>query len=637
MKFELDCPIKRLGIYFFYDPEGIVDRYVTFLLADLVKNLDELLIVSNGPINSEGMVRLEAFTSHILERENKGLNVWAYKEALHFYGWDALTDFDEVVLLDHMIMGPLYPFKEMFDAMAARDLDFWGITKHFGLNFDPYGKCKYHLIPEHIQSGFLAIRSAMLGSAEFQEYWENMPEINDPADSACYHEAIFTREFNDKGFKSGVYVDTEELKEFAAEPLMIYPRELIAQKRCPVFKKNTFYDRYEDFLDVTCGQPCYELFKYLRDNTAFDVDLIWETILRTANMSDIKDRLHLNYVLPTETLLPQNTLIANPRVALFMHLYFMDLIDYCKSYADSMPINADIYITTNTEEKKAVIENSFTDFRNRKVRVIVIPNRGRDVSSLVLGLKPYAKDYDIVCFVHDKKATQVTPYLVGESFSYQCFENVLHNRIFVENTITTFIQNPRLGLLAPPPPIHGVYSITLGNEWLVNYDNSNNLAKRFGITVNMDREKQPVAPLGTIFWFRPKAFRIFYESDFAYEDFPEEPTGEIDGNIMHAIERLYPYGAQQAGYYSAWVQNDIFAKMHLTNLNKMLGDVNHAMVQKFGPSTRYNHMSIIREAKAPLISLPYRNPRINRMKALLKKVVGERNYHRLKRLYKGLE
>lgn len=636
MIFDRVHSIKRLGIYFFYDQDGIVDRYIPFLLADLVKNLDELMIVSNGPINKEGKKVLKAFTSNILERENVGLDVWAYKEALYSFGWDVLTNFDEIVLLNYTIMGPVFPFKEMFDAMAIRDLDFWGVTKHHGLDFDPYGKCKYNLIPEHIQTGFMVIRSSLIESKEFQKYWEDLPEINDYGDSICKHEAIFTKEFTDKGFKSDVYVNTEDLKEFAPYPLMIYPKELIAKKHCPIFKRKTFYNYYEEYLEVTCGQPCYELFNYLHDESSYDVDLIWETILRTANMSDIKDRMQLNYILPTEVLIP-NSQTETPRIALFMHLYFMDLINYCKHYADMMPLSADIFITTNSEDKKKAIELEFNDFNGRKVNVIVIPNRGRDVSSLLLGLKNHASEYDIVCFVHDKKATQVQPYLIGESFSYQCFENVLHNRIFVENVITTFIQNPRLGLLSPPPPIHGIYSITLGNEWLINFDNSKALADRFGIKVNMDRDKQPVAPLGTIFWFRPKAFRVFYQSDLTYEDFPEEPTGEIDGNIMHAIERLYPFGAQQAGYYSAWVQNDVFSKMHLTNLNKMLGDVNRTMVQRFGPSTRYHHMAIIRESKASLISLPYRNPRINHLKALLKRVVGERNYYRLKRIYKGLE
>ena len=40
--------IKRLGIYFFFDKDGIVDQFITYFLADLVKSLDRLVIVCNG-------------------------------------------------------------------------------------------------------------------------------------------------------------------------------------------------------------------------------------------------------------------------------------------------------------------------------------------------------------------------------------------------------------------------------------------------------------------------------------------------------------------------------------------------------------------------------------------------------------
>ena len=100
------------------------------------------MIVSNGPISATGKIELEKITPHILERENRGLDVWAYKAALESYGWETLAFFDEVVLLNYTIMGPVYDFKEMFDVMDGRDLDF-GITKHFGMDYDPYGKCKY--------------------------------------------------------------------------------------------------------------------------------------------------------------------------------------------------------------------------------------------------------------------------------------------------------------------------------------------------------------------------------------------------------------------------------------------------------------------------------------------------------------
>ena len=49
--------------------------------------------------------------------------------------------------------------------------------------------------------------------------------------------------------------------------------------------------------------------------------------------------------------------------------------------------------------------------------------------------------------------------------------------------------------------------------------------------------KTPVAPLGTMFWFRARAMEKLFAREWAYEDFPAEPTGENDGNILHAIER----------------------------------------------------------------------------------------------------
>jgi rhamnosyltransferase len=46
--------VKRLGIYFFYDKDGIVDDYNLFLLNDLKENIDKLLIVYNSLLTNVG-------------------------------------------------------------------------------------------------------------------------------------------------------------------------------------------------------------------------------------------------------------------------------------------------------------------------------------------------------------------------------------------------------------------------------------------------------------------------------------------------------------------------------------------------------------------------------------------------------
>ena len=127
--------MKRLGIYFFFDKDGIVDKYIDYVLEDLTKHVDKLIVVCNGQLNERGRKTFEKFTGNIIVRENKGFDVWAYKTAIDSEGWNKLIEYDEIILMNYTIMGPVYPLKEMFDIMDKRlELDFWGITKCFQEN-----------------------------------------------------------------------------------------------------------------------------------------------------------------------------------------------------------------------------------------------------------------------------------------------------------------------------------------------------------------------------------------------------------------------------------------------------------------------------------------------------------------------
>ena len=125
---ELNKSNLRLGIFFFYDQDGIVDSYVKYLLDGIKNSLDRLVIVCNSKLSTEGYRIFSQFTSELIVRENVGLDVGAYKEAMYHVGWDKLAEYDEVVIFNHTIMGPVYPFEEMFASMNKRKLDFWGIT-----------------------------------------------------------------------------------------------------------------------------------------------------------------------------------------------------------------------------------------------------------------------------------------------------------------------------------------------------------------------------------------------------------------------------------------------------------------------------------------------------------------------------
>ena len=566
--------MKRVAIYFFYDKDGIVDGYVDYFLEDLKKNLDRLIVVCNGKLTSEGRKKFSKYTNEIIVRENKGFDVWAYKEGIEYIGWDNLKNYDELIMLNMTIMGPIYPFKEMFDEMDSRkDIDFWGITKFHKFPVDPWGLIQYGYIPEHIQSHFIAVRKPMLKSYEFKQHWEKMRMINTYFESVYYHESIFTKKFNDKGFKSDTYVNSNDLKDFTDHPIIDYPKKIIKENKCPIFKRRSFFNSYDDFLTRGMGRSSLELFKYIEKNTNYDVNLIWDNILRVENMYDIKNTLHLNYNLPSDySLLEDN---KSQKIGLFFHIYFEDLIEECFHYVSNVPEYTDIFITTDKENKKIKIENKFSKLKN-KVDVKVIENRGRDVSAFLVPNREEILKYDIACFAHDKKTKQLHPELKGEEFKYKCLENIFGNKNFVNNIIDLFIKNPRLGLLSPPAPNHAEFYGNLGREWGENYDITVELLKDLNIESNVDKSKAPIAPYGTMFWFRPKAMKKLLEKTWVYKDFPEEPN-KVDGTILHAIERAYPFVVQEAGFYSANVLNEEFARVEMTNLGFMLSSLNKTL------------------------------------------------------------
>lgn len=80
--------VKRVGLFVFYDPDGIVDEYILFLLKDIQMELTRLIIIANGKLLNEGRKKLEQITSEIIVRNNIGYDTAAWKEGLlNYLGW----------------------------------------------------------------------------------------------------------------------------------------------------------------------------------------------------------------------------------------------------------------------------------------------------------------------------------------------------------------------------------------------------------------------------------------------------------------------------------------------------------------------------------------------------------------------
>ena len=272
---------KRCGIYCIYAKYGHVARYVDYFLSKLVKSLDQLVIVANGELDADSRKRLERFADRIIVRENKGLDIAAYRQALLSIGWSKLAAYDEVICLNDTILGPVFPFSEMFETMDGKNVDFWGITAY------PHDVAFGEEIPTHLQSYWHAYRKSLITSKAFQRYWETMPVYEDYAEATRKHEMTFTKRFADLGFTWASYIDYDKYRSRSTYPMLYDPVSLIRDDRCPVFKKRSFFVEYQYYFNQTAGQPGMELLEYLRRHTDYDTDLIWDAVLPAYNNADI--------------------------------------------------------------------------------------------------------------------------------------------------------------------------------------------------------------------------------------------------------------------------------------------------------------------------------------------------------------
>ena len=557
---------QRLGIYCFYDKYGHAASFIKTFLDDLMNNLDDLVVVVNGQLSDQARQLFSEYTKTIIVRENKGLDVAAYKQAILTLGWEKLESYDEVICLNDTVMGPVYPFREMFACMDRKDVDFWGITAYAGETVDK------EQIPTHLQAYWHAYRRSLVSSPAFHEYWETMPLWKDYAEVTRKHEMTFTKHFADLGFTWASYIDWRKYQGYSSYPLLYMPMQIVRDDRCPIFKRRSFFVDYSAYFDQTAGQPALDLYEYLRDHTDYDVDMIWDAILPSYNIDDIRKAMHLDYVLPSQAINPQTH--DHPRSAFIYHVYFMDLLEDTCHYIASLPEETDLYITSTEDKIPQIREYMQQRGISHQATFIPVINRGRDVSALLVAACPVVLSgkYDVIGFAHDKKSSQNQENghhgTESQGFAYKLMENTLGSEAYVKNILTLFAENPRLGQVTPPPPYHALYfAHTIPHDWGANYEITKELLEdRLGIHVPLSPTKPTASAMGSCYWFRVEALKPLFEYGWKYEDFlPEGQMGE-DGTISHAIERANGYICQSRGYYPAWVLSDRYARIEVDSL-----------------------------------------------------------------------
>ncbi len=263
--------MKRLGIYLFYDKDGIVDDYIPYFLECFKPFLAELCIVVNGKLTEESKKKIEPFCDKILLRENTGFDAWAYKYTLEYYGYDKLQTFDEVILCNYTFFGPFYPLENLFSDMDKKKCDWWGLYRWYEQTPIDY---------QHIPSYWVSYRRSLISSPDFKAYWDTLQPICSYDDSVLYHEQRQALYYDQKGYQCATWIDHMLYQEHWEKswPLTLAHR-VVMENHFPFVKRRNFF--IEGNGTILFPQVPVTLIPFLRQNTDYDIRLIWDNIQRT--------------------------------------------------------------------------------------------------------------------------------------------------------------------------------------------------------------------------------------------------------------------------------------------------------------------------------------------------------------------
>lgn len=194
--------MSRLAVMAHYDVAGKLRPHVRGQVEALAASVDKLVVCTASRLDDESRAWFTE-RAHLVERANYGYDFFSYKVGLDSVG--DLSSYDEVVVCNDTYVFALDSYQPIFDAMADRPCDFWGLTRA-------------ERVAPHIQSFFVAFRPWVVSSRTFRTFWETMEPISRRRQVIRRYEIGLSRRLYEAGFESGAYfVENDEDRRISRE------------------------------------------------------------------------------------------------------------------------------------------------------------------------------------------------------------------------------------------------------------------------------------------------------------------------------------------------------------------------------------------------------------------------------------
>lgn len=616
---SVPSPKKRILFYHHYDADSRIADYVLHFLQAFSDYGIDISFSSNAALPEAETKKLDGLTEKILLRDNRGYDFAAWRDQLQAFGRDALSGYDQIILANSTVYGPLFSLDEIFMSVERADCDFWAPTLHTAS----------HGIPKHLQPYVLVVNQKLHQSDTFWQFWlEIRDDYKDAWDVIWRAEIHLTSSFARAGFKFAAGVELEDNREIRQlghyEPYVMHAAAHLIKTHRLSFVKVKAFCHYQAramhqtphiFDALAQRHSAYPIDKIIRHQREVS-PLSWHknlpgTMVGSVNGSDWQE----------DDFISLKNRLDNKPIGIFVHLFYIENFGEIIAHLKKMPFNFDLNVTTPFEEIKTWLEanarSSLPLLSALDVRLI--NNRGRDIAPWIIEFRDKHLDYDLALKLHVKKHPQ-QPLVFSQLWNDFMFENLMGSRSHIAETVQAFLDDPSCGMAFPTyPPFynliypHGYAGSRKDQDW------RRKILDDLSCQVP-EETAQPIFSAGGMCWYRPKALRRMFESAYDWNDFPAEPF-PLSGTIGHGFERAIPYIAQAEGYnYRILMTAECLKRSFAMYEDRIMSTYNHGQAGTPQHSGSY-------------ISLPVTPPGVIQSSRILSSAIKRSVYSRLRKYH----
>lgn len=227
------------------------------------------------------------------------------------------------------------------------------------------------------------------------------------------------------------------------------------------------------------------------------------------------------------------------KIAVHLHLYYIDLSDEFVNYLKNIPYPFDIYISISNKKNKRYVYNKFKKIINaKKIIIRESLNSGRDYGPMFALFGNDLKKYDYILHIHSKKSLRTGKEQDG--WRHHLLDSMLLNKNRVIDIIS-IMEKFKIGIVFQEPYYEQPY-------WCHTWLGSASLARDICSKLNIEfRDEYLDFSAGSMFWVKTESVKELFELNLGWDDFGIEQNLD-DGTLAYVFERIFVLLSRKNNY-----------------------------------------------------------------------------------------